>query len=182
MALADLKRRWRRNLRGRRRQKQLHLDTGKAGHRKRAALLGRRMRSLVDRARRLRRRLARLRSIRPGPSTWGGSKAIVREEVAPILAAEGVPRTSAKRSETFGNPGSDHFIGNLRSYAEDYAIAEAYALATRIRRALIGDSSQTHRDYESFYITRRGHTYRVQIIAGTHGTGPHLHVGVERVS
>lgn len=114
---------------------------------------------------------------------WGGSKWIVAREVRPIVKRHGIRRTSGKRSETFGNPSSDHFVGNPFSYAEDYATANNQALAQEIRSKLDGGR---HRDYESFYIKRRhrtgkAETYRVQIIAATHGTGPHLHVGIRRV-
>ena len=109
---------------------------------------------------------------------WGGSKWIIAREVRPVVKKHGIRRTSGKRSETFGNPSSDHFIGNRLAYAEDYATDSNHALADEIGRNLgIGNIT----DYAEYYIKRWGFTYRVQIIAGTHGTGPHLHVGVKRV-
>jgi hypothetical protein len=118
-------------------------------------------------------------SIAPGPPSWGGGKRIMRKEVWPIIEPTGIRPTSGKRRETFGNPSSDHYFLNVYAFAKDYATANNERLAQKIRTKLDGG---THRDYESFYITRRGHRYRVQIIAATHGTGPHLHVGIKRES
>lgn len=171
MNVPRLRRKRRVARRGRRHQLGLFRKTGKVGHRHRAAVLGHHARKLTG-------LLKRASSIAPGPPAWGGSKRVIREMVAPIVAEHGIARTSAKRSETFGNPGSDHFVGNVLAYAEDYATDSNQALAQEIRTALDGG---THHDFEMFFIEVDGHTYRVQIIAQTHGTGPHLHVGVERV-
>lgn len=173
--LPRLRERWRNRARGRKRQLRLFRRTGKRGHARKAAQHGRAMRKLrglIDRAK-------RLLSTAPGPPAWGGSKAIVRDEVWPIVQAAGISPTSGKRSQTFGNPSSDHYVGNVYAFAKDYATASNYSLAQRIRTALDGG---IHVDYDNFYVTRRGHRYRVQIIAGTHGTGPHLHCGVRRES
>jgi hypothetical protein len=118
--------------------------------------------------------------IAPGPPSWGGGKKIMREKVWPIVRAHGIQTTSGKRSETFGNPSSDHFIGNVYAFAKDYATANNQALAQKIRSKLT--PGRTHHDYENFYFTYRGRRYRGQIIASTHGTGPHLHVGIKRES
>jgi hypothetical protein len=133
------------------------------------------------RARRAIRKLKRIQaaSVRPGSPWWGGGKRIIQEEVWPIVRAAGIRPTSGKRRETYGNPSSDHYYKNVWAFAKDYATASNYALAQRIRKRL---DLGIHSDYAEFYISRYGHSYRVQIIAGTHGTGPHLHVGIKRVS
>lgn len=119
---------------------------------------------------------------------WDGCTAILVCEVVPFVTAfTGAPVTSGKRWETFGNPGSDHYKGNKDADARDFGIANAYQTAQELRRLLTGDSSALHTDYENFYIVRTlpggiEATFRVQIIAGTHGTGPHLHVGIRRES
>jgi hypothetical protein len=151
--------------------------TGKRGHARQARRIKRDIARLEAVRVKARRRLKRY--LRPGPPGWGGGKLIVAREVWPIVRAAGISPTSGKRRETFGNPGSDHFVGNIWAFAKDFATEANFELAQRIRTALDGGR---HVDYESFYISRFGHTYRVQIIAGTHGTGPHLHVGVRRES
>ena len=131
--------------------------------------------------------------IAPGPPSWGGGRQIIRDEVWPIVDAAGISPTSGKRRESFGNLASDHFWLNLKAFAKDYATTNNFALAQKIRSKL--DPGGVHHDYESFIIERRVkprflkrfrraklHRYRVQIIAGTHGTGPHLHIGIKRES
>jgi hypothetical protein len=86
--------------------------------------------------------------------------------------------TSRKRWETFGNPSSDHYMRNLFADAVDFATVENHGLKNEIARRLGGPHQVD--DYENFFIHRKGKRFRVQIIAGTHGTGPHLHVGVSR--
>lgn len=173
MDVPRLRRKRRAARQGRKRQLRLFRRTGDVGHRKRAGVLGRHSRKLT-------KLLKRALSIAPGPPAWGGSKRQIRERVAPIVARHGIARTSAKRSETFGNPGSDHFIGNVLAYAEDYATGSNFALAQEIRSEL--QPGADHQDFEEFFVEGDdGHTYRFQIIAATHGTGPHLHVGCERV-
>lgn len=115
-----------------------------------------------------------------------GATAIVKYEVIPLLDLAGVPVTSRKRWATFGNSSSDHYMGNTNADAVDGGTTENYELGTRIKRSLTGDANTKMVDYEDFFITRAHtgseETYRVQIIAATHGTGPHLHIGVKRVS
>lgn len=118
--------------------------------------------------------------IAPGPPSWGGGKRIMRKEVWAVVKAAGIRPTSGKRSATFGNPSSDHFIGNVYAFAKDYATSNNQSLAQKIRSKLT--PGKAHHDYESFYFTRDGKRYRGQIIAATHGTGPHLHVGIKRES
>ena len=113
----------------------------------------------------------------PGDPHWGGSRDVFWNEVVP---AAGVNPHSTKRTETFGNPGSDHHVSQTLAYAGDFLPSEARAIA--IGRALGISYSGYADDYKGYYIQRDGHTYRVQIIAANHGTGPHVHVGIERVN
>lgn len=108
---------------------------------------------------------------------WGGSRAVTNEVIRIVngRAATG----SRKRWATFGNPDSDHHMSQRTADAIDFLIGEAHWLKNEISRKLGGPS--TLADYGSFVITRNGKRFRVQLIAGTHGTGPHLHCGVRRV-
>lgn len=108
-------------------------------------------------------------------SLWGGSRQITDEIINFVDGRYRV--TSRKRSELFGNPGSDHHILSLTADAVDFATNSNYKLGSQIAAHLGGSWSA---DFQSFFIWRNGKRYRVQIIAGTHGTGPHLHVGVKR--
>jgi hypothetical protein len=135
---------------------------------------------LEDARRRINRRIQEIHeehnNQQTGTGAWGGSMSIVEQEVVPIMTKYG-PITSRKRTETFGNPSSDHYVGNTTAYAADCGIAERHDVLDEIGRAL-GIGPMT--DYASYYITRSGNRFRVQGIAGTHGTGPHLHLGVRR--
>lgn len=117
-----------------------------------------------------------------GRGAWGGSKSVIEREVVPVLERQGVPITSRKRWATYGNPGSDHHRSQLLAYAVDGGVANAHGLADKIGRRLgiIGKGEHVE-DYREYRIKRGGRVFRVQIIAGTHGTGPHLHVGVRRI-
>jgi hypothetical protein len=108
---------------------------------------------------------------------WGGSRAVTNEVIDIVNGRASI--SSRKRTATFGNPGSDHHVSQLLADAVDFRIAEAHWLKNEISRRLGGPSVLP--DFGSFTIRRNGRTFRVQIIAGTHGTGPHLHVGVRRV-
>lgn len=111
-----------------------------------------------------------------GTGTWGGSRSIIDQEVIPFVQSRtGAPVTSTKRS--WGSWGSDHNVVQVLAYAADFGVGEAHGLADDLGRHLgIGPIV----DYASYYIFRSGRRFRVQIIAGTHGTGPHLHVGIRR--
>lgn len=165
MNLTKLTRRWLMYLARRRRQRQLADETGLRGHNRAAAAAGRAMRKIAARAYR----------VTPGWPYWGGGRALVAEVVRPIAAQRGRRLTSQKRWETYGNPGSDHYKGNRTAYAEDYAAVNDFTLAQEIRSAL--DPGGIHVDYATFVVTFHGHRFACQIIAGTHGTGPHCHFG-----
>lgn len=113
-----------------------------------------------------------------GAPTWGGCRYVTNEVIGIVNANGGYGVTSRKRTETYGNPSSDHYTGNSLADAVDFATGNNYSLAQTIRSRLAGG---THREYESFTIRRDGHTFRGQLIAGTHGTGPHLHFGCRRI-
>ena len=137
------------------------------------------IRSLLRRIKNLTKRIQDAKkgiNFSPGDPNWGGSRDIFWNEVVP---AAGINPHSTKRSETFGNPDSDHYIGQLLAYAGDFLPSEARAIAIA-RRLGIGYNGYAD-DYKSYYITREGVTFRVQIVASNHGTGPHVHVGIERV-
>jgi len=176
LSLRDLRRRYQVRAKKRAKQKRLFRQSGKRGYVLAAARNGRAMRKLRALIDKLEEKLF---SVAPGFPAWGGVAYIIRSEVRPIVQAEGYAVTSTKRWATFGNPSSDHYRGNKLNYAEDYGAGTNYPLAQKIRSALDGG---IHVDYTDFYIERRGHTYRFEIIAANHGTGPHLHVGGERVS
>ena len=110
-------------------------------------------------------------------SEWGGSRAVTNEVIG--IVGKRAQVTSRKRTETFGNPGSDHHVSQKLADAVDFGVAEAHWLKNEISRKLGGPAKLE--DYGTFIVKRNGYSYRVQIIAGTHGTGPHLHVGVRRV-
>lgn len=177
--LPTLRKKRRRRKKGRKRQLRLFRRTGKRGHKKLAAKHGRAMRKLTALIKKAVERLKR--KPESGTGAWGGSKSIVVNEVMPVARAWGISPTSGKRRETFGNPGSDHFVLNLTAFAKDFATDSNYAFGIAIGKALGIAYRGAEDDYRNFYITRAGKTFRVQIICGTHGTGPHTHVGIRRV-
>lgn len=116
-----------------------------------------------------------------GTGAWGGSESIAEATVLQVFIRHGIPRTSFKRWETFGNPSSDHWMGNLTAYAIDGGIASAQWLHTEIAaqfRSAGIPLDATPYDYASRYCTAAGKRFRYQGIAATHGTGPHYHGGV----
>lgn len=136
-----------------------------------------RAKALASRIRKVRKALRRLTS---DDHLWGGSRGVINE-VTRIVAGR-APITSGKRAASdplsIANPDSDHNEANRLADARDFGTANNHALKNEISRKLGGPA--TLPDYGTFTVRRNGHTYRVQIIAGTHGTGPHLHVGVRR--
>lgn len=117
---------------------------------------------------------------------YKGATAIIKYEVIPILHAAGVPVTSRKRWETFGNPSSDHWKGNKDADAVDGGtFVENDELGSAIVTALKQRKS-TMTAFAEFTIDRShtgsAETYRVQVITEEHGTGPHIHIGVKRVT
>jgi hypothetical protein len=111
------------------------------------------------------------------------------ERAAPIAERHGLEGTSGKRRETFGNPGSDHFFLNFLSFAKDWRLARGGSVAEQeaAYRAAAQEMreeytpGERHVDFEEFFFVDNGHTYRGQLIASNHGTGPHLHLGTKRI-
>lgn len=115
-----------------------------------------------------------------------GATAIIKYEVIPILHAAGVPVTSRKRWATFGNPSSDHWLGNRDADAVD---GGTFANNDELGSAIVTALKQRKTEMSAFaeFEITRSHTgspetYRVQVITEEHGTGPHIHIGVKRVS
>lgn len=162
------------------RQVSLFKRTKKKGHQKEAAKLLKK----ADKDRKAINKLDRLiekeekRRPESGTGAWSGSKSIVQNEVMPVARRWGIGTTSAKRWATFGNPGSDHWMGNRTSYAKDFATSSNYSFGVAIGDALGVPYNGSQDDYRAFYIIRAGKSFRVQIICGTHGTGPHTHIGI----
>jgi hypothetical protein len=126
------------------------------------------------------RRKARRKALRSPKWSWlwSGSRGVTNEVI--FIVNGRVPITSRKRTETFGNPGSDHHVSQVTADAVDFGTVENHALKNEIARKLTNGSRDSVNDFEHFFITRKGRRYRIQMIAATHGTGPHLHVGVRR--
>lgn len=116
-----------------------------------------------------------------GHGDWGGSESVAREIEAFVEARRGNVSGSEKRTETYGNPGSDHHVSQTDAYAIDFLLVNDYAMAQELYAYLTGDDAGGWGgDYSNFYIVRGGRRFRIQLIAGTHGTGPHLHAGIRR--
>ena len=127
-------------------------------------------------ARRHRQIAAKKRTRVRASTEWGGARAVTNEIVG--IVGNRAPVTSRKRTATYGNPGSDHHVSQVNADAVDFGIANAHWLKNEVSRKMGGPSSLA--DYGAFYVTRNGKRFRIQGIAGTHGTGPHLHYGVRR--
>jgi len=117
-----------------------------------------------------------------GEGDWAGSESVAREIEALVTKKRGDVTGSQKRAASdplsIANPGSDHNAANTTAYAIDFLLANDYEMASMIAAHFDVDWAG---DYSDFYVVRGGHTFRIQIIAGQHGTGPHLHVGIRRV-
>lgn len=119
-----------------------------------------------------------------GEGSYSGSASFIDIIIMPIYSRYGIPPTSRKRWETFGNPSSDHYAGNYSADALDGGIANAQWLHAKIRdefRRKGVPLSPDPADYRMCYCTANGARFRFQGIAATHGTGPHYHAGVRRV-
>lgn len=119
-----------------------------------------------------------------GEGAYAGSASFIDIIIMPIYSKHGIPPTSRKRWETYGNPSSDHWAGNLIADALDGGIANAYWLHAEIRDGFRNHGvplTPSPYDYAMCYCTApNGNRYRFQGIAATHGTGPHYHSGVKR--
>jgi hypothetical protein len=138
-----------------------------------------RIRSLNKKLRRRKKRQAAARK-RLGNGPWAGCESWFEAILNDVARKHGIPITSAKRWATYGNPGSDHYMGNTDAFAQDYATANNRAFAQALKDALRPYGARGPVvDYGSFYIRAPdGDRFRVQIIYSTHGTGPHTHCGI----
>lgn len=175
--LSTLRKKLARRKKSRDRQTRLWEETKEAGHGKAAKRHARAVRKLKRLIEKAKERLSR----QTGRGPWAGTQSIIEREVIPVGNEWGIPVTSTKRSETYGNPSSDHWIGNRGAYAADFATDSNYEFGRAIGKALGVPYSGVGDDYREFFITRSGFQFRVQIICQTHGTGPHTHVGIRRV-
>ncbi len=116
----------------------------------------------------------------PGDPHWSGSRYVIEEKVIPVAYDLGVPVTSLKRYDTLGNPSSDHYVGNITAYAADLGTYSGEALANAIAKSL-GIEGYSTGNYNSYYVTFGGMTFRVQILWAVSGHYDHVHVGVRRV-
>ena len=168
------------------------IEKSEAGTKRRLELRDKqeRTKEALERAERIKKRLVKrlknrraedkklIESTAPGTPHWGGCRYIIDEIVIPELVEDHVAITSRKRTETYGNPTSDHHVSQTTADAVDGAIANAFTLADEIGGELgVGDVA----DYVTEEFSIEGHRFRVQLIAATHGTGPHLHVGLRRI-
>jgi hypothetical protein len=126
------------------------------------------------------RRVARRKALRSPKWSWAwqGSRGVTNEVIG--IVGRRAPITSRKRWATFGNRASDHYMLVVNADAVDFGIEDAHWLKNEIARKLTYGRITIVSDFEHFFIFRKGKKYRIQIIAATHGTGPHLHVGVRR--
>jgi hypothetical protein len=151
-----------------------------AKRRKRVKIETRQLRGAKRRLENAKQRLARLRARKASDSLFCGIRGVTNRVIDIVNGRARV--TSRKRAAnhplSLSNPSSDHNCRNRCSDAVDFGIAEAHSLADEIADRLGGPSNIV--DFQNFTITHGGQRFNVQIIAGTHGTGPHLHVGVRR--
>lgn len=134
---------------------------------------------LVARLDRRRHHTSRDLDLSPGAPSWGGSDQLLERTAEPVVRKlRGVESNSAKRSETYGNPSSDHHTSQTLASARDWPLVNDYATRNAVMRAF-GVEAVIH-DYGSYYVYVDGARFRLQPIAGTHGTGPHLHLGCRR--
>lgn len=123
---------------------------------------------------------------------WGHCRGLTNRIISIVVTAtkpDGISRrawrkrivTSRKRWATYGNPGSDHHKSQRTADAVDFAFANAFGLRDKVLRELDYDGPVS--DYANITVYHRGflkrrRAFRLQPIAGTHGIGPHLHMGV----
>lgn len=139
--------------------------------------IARRLRSLLKQKRKQRRKRGIV--VKPGAPHWGGADDILRREADPVALRYGFRPNSKKRTQSYGNPGSDHHTSQTTASARDYPTSNNHTLKNAIAREIVGRNVA---DYENVYFKRAGRTYRLQAIASTHGTGPHLHCGIRLYS
>jgi hypothetical protein len=174
--LSTLRDKLRRRKSARERQAKLYRKNRRRGHAKAV----RTHNGAIAKLRKLIKR-AVLRRPESGTGPWQGCQSIATNEIIPIGRKWGIPVTSRKRSETYGNPSSDHYFGNTNAYAVDFGTDSNYAFGAAIGDALGVPYNGAGDDYAEHIISRAGRQFRIEIVCGTHGTGPHTHVGIRRV-
>lgn len=162
-----------------------HPEGSKKRKRAKAYLKGiiERLKSLNQKLRRRRKRERREKR-QLGRGAWEGTQSFFDLVLDDVAREWGIAGGSEKRWATYGNPGSDHYMGVTNAYAKDYRTGSNRAFAQALKDALckaVGQESSPVVDYGSFYIRASGRVFRVQIIYSTHGTGPHNHTGIKRV-
>jgi hypothetical protein len=118
--------------------------------------------------------------VEPGAPHWMGCEDIIEKEVVPAALRAGAYETSGKRSEDYGNPGSDHHTSQTNASARDFGHPQGDYCG--VKAAIADELDIGSSDYAGYYIERAGHTYRVQQICANHGTGPHEHTGLRFVA
>jgi hypothetical protein len=119
----------------------------------------------------------------PGTGPWGGSQSVGEVVVVRVAGQFNVWISSRKRSPTdplsISNPGSDHNEANTTAYAWDIATFSGVPIAFAVAKAL-GISGYSTGNYNPYYISRNGLTFRVQILWAVSGHFNHVHVGIKR--
>jgi hypothetical protein len=91
--------------------------------------------------------------------------------------------TSRKRPTLLGNIASDHNLFNRTADAIDHALVNDHGFKRIVVRDLTNGSVNDIADFGTITVRnpQNGRDYRVQLIAGTHGTGPHHHSGAKLI-
>lgn len=149
-------------------------------------------RKLNRRIERGKKRLQKAREKRKdklGTGDLGGSRSITDQIVEPEYDKAGVPVTSRKRPASHplsrSNPSSDHNEANVTADALDGGTANNFTLARRAAAKIASAADEVQGswdgDYDTFNVRFGDRWFRIQIIAGTHGTGAHIHEGTRRL-
>jgi hypothetical protein len=124
------------------------------------------------------RKAARRRSDR----RYGGSRYFTNQAIdLADRKRKGVIVTSRKRPILLGNRASDHNLFNVTADAVDHGLVNDQEFMDMLARHLGGPSDVV--DFQNFAVRnpQNGRSYRAQLIAVTHGTGPHHHSGFRRI-
>jgi peptidoglycan hydrolase-like protein with peptidoglycan-binding domain len=117
---------------------------------------------------------------------WGGSEGVA-DAAKSIASARGIPVTSEKRNladtqRVGSSTASDHYTGNVESFATDFGTsgAEGDRLASDIAKKY-GIPQSRIGTFESTTITVQDRQYRVQLLWKVAGHFDHVHIGIRRV-
>jgi hypothetical protein len=170
-----------------------HIEAVLLGEKPRSEAMKRRDAARRDDARRKRKKhkeAGTLGSIqvvlRPGEPHYNGSSEVLAY-IEGFLLDRGLPLGSGKRTPAHnaaigGSSTSDHLTTKTSTDARDFPTFsgedDARALA-----AHLGNASWSANSYATFDIRVDGHTFRIQILWGSHiGHGDHVHVGVSFIA